>query len=171
MTKYEVDSNGDGTVDKKHSHTRDSFRRAAWAIAMGGGYFIAGFGTTYDGGYSDPGPFDPEALKNHDAEADLSRIREFFSALQWWKLQPHDELVSGAAGYLYCLAEPGNSYVVYAAGAADVHASIARARAVELFDPRSGAVRSVLAETRDGKLLLHPPDAQDWVFRIRGGRR
>src|SRR5919201_979737 len=33
-----------------------------------------------------------------------------FTGLEWWKMDPHDELVDQGA---YCLAEPGRQYLVY----------------------------------------------------------
>jgi hypothetical protein len=35
---------------------------------------------------------------------------DFFTQFQWWKTEPHDELVNNGA---YCLAEPGEIYAVY----------------------------------------------------------
>ena len=35
---------------------------------------------------------------------------DFFTSFEWWKTEPHDELVSNGA---YCLAQPGEIYAVY----------------------------------------------------------
>ena len=35
---------------------------------------------------------------------------DFFTNFDWWKADPHDELVTGGA---YCLAKPGEIYAVY----------------------------------------------------------
>jgi hypothetical protein len=35
---------------------------------------------------------------------------DFFTSFEWWKTEPHDELVTNGA---YCLAKPGEIYVVY----------------------------------------------------------
>ena len=35
---------------------------------------------------------------------------DFFTSFDWWKTEPHDELVSQGA---YCLAKPGEIYAVY----------------------------------------------------------
>ncbi len=37
-------------------------------------------------------------------------IADFFTGFDWWKTNPHDELVNSGN---YCLADPGNLYVVY----------------------------------------------------------
>src|SRR6185369_5809512 len=39
-----------------------------------------------------------------------ARIREFFANFNWWKTEPHDELVTNGS---MCLAEPGKLYAVY----------------------------------------------------------
>jgi hypothetical protein len=35
---------------------------------------------------------------------------DFFTGFDWWKTEPHDELVDNGN---YCLADPGHLYVVY----------------------------------------------------------
>ena len=35
---------------------------------------------------------------------------DFFTSFEWWKTEPHDELVNNGA---YCLAKPGEIYAVY----------------------------------------------------------
>ena len=35
---------------------------------------------------------------------------DFFTSFEWWKTEPHDELVNKGA---YCLAQPGQIYAVY----------------------------------------------------------
>lgn len=104
-------------VSKPHSHTRDSFRRASWVLAMAGGYFVTGFGTTYFGGWRNTGPFDVDDPKNDDAESDLVHLNSFFTALEWWKLEPTTALVHcGGTGYAYCLARAGEIYILYCEG-------------------------------------------------------
>jgi len=80
-------------VDKPHSHTRQSFRRASWALAMAGGYFVSGFGSTYFGGWRHDGPFDVDDIRNDPAEDDLTRLASFFRNLPWWRLAPMDGLL------------------------------------------------------------------------------
>jgi hypothetical protein len=42
---------------------------------------------------------------------------DFFSSFEWWKTEPHDELVNNGA---YCLAKPGELYAVYLPKGGDV---------------------------------------------------
>ena len=126
------DQSGDGVPDKDNSTSAAAMRHATWDIVMAGGYVVTGFGTTYFGGNRDPGPFDLDAKKNDVWEAQLGHVRRVFLPTQWWKLKPHDELLTcetprGKEGKefnqtvppattYWCLAEPGKQYIVYARG-------------------------------------------------------
>jgi len=164
---YLRDQDYDGIVDKPHSHTRDSFRRASWTIAMGGGYFVTGFGTTYFGGRREVGPFLVDNPKHKDAVSDLDHLHTFFTSLPWWLLDPHDERVTANGGYAYCLADAGKIYVVYVVGGKGAilkpdngEYSVAR------YDPRTG--QSIELPAVAGDLVpLVAPDHQDWVFLVK----
>ncbi len=184
---YHPELTGKG-VDREHSHTRESFRRASWVLAMAGGYFVAGFGTTYFGGWRDYGPFDVDAAKNDPAESDLQNIRGLFAALEWWKLGVMDNLVRGDGGYAYCLAELNNTYLVYSEGNSRVmltpdggatvgSATVGSATVggadstyrVRRYDPRTGAYEPLPDAAADRgaghtSLALPAPDRGDWVF-------
>ena len=161
---YLRDADGDGVVDKEHSHTRDSFRRASWVIPMGGAYFVTGFGSTYFGGRREPGPFLVDNPRHRDALADLDRLHRFFTSLEWWLLEPRDELVGADGGYAYCLAEAGRTYVVYVAGARGAELKLAAGKySLVRYDPRTGQSTGLPA-VGGGTVRLGAPDAQDWVF-------
>lgn len=164
----------DGKVDKPHSHTRDSFRRASWMMPMAGAYFVTGFGTTYFGGHRDKGPFDPDAAQNKPAETDLAHLRAFFTALNWWRLAPHDGLLTaeGDKAVASCLAEPGKTYVIHASAARKVTVKLSDSPAaavwkVERYDPREGKFTALDQHAGNTPLTLTPPDDQDWVFLLR----
>ncbi|MBN1672102.1 MAG: DUF4038 domain-containing protein [Kiritimatiellae bacterium] len=168
-------------VDKPHSHTRDSFRRASWVLAMAGGYFVSGFGSTYFGGWRDLDVFSVDDPRYDEAEQDLVRIRQFFSAFEWWKLEPADCLVWGMrkarekaesnGAFAYCLADIGRTYVVYAEGHQSVSLDLGGAPAgtwtVSRFDPRSGAREELEAHEGIGPVSLTAPSREDWVFLVK----
>lgn len=126
------DQSGDGVPDKDNSTSLESMRHATWDIVMAGAYPITGFGTTYFGGNRDPGPFDLDAPKNQPWEEQYSLIRKFFTQVEWWKLEPHDEILqcttprskdrpelkqlAPPATTYWCLAEPARQYVIYMRG-------------------------------------------------------
>jgi hypothetical protein len=88
-------------------------RQTAWDIAMAGAYGTAGEscrrGTNVwpdsGGGWiNGRGDDTMVMLKGYEHMVD------FFTSFEWWKTEPHDELVSKGA---YCLAKPGEIYAVY----------------------------------------------------------
>jgi len=177
------DQTGDGVPDKDNSTSADAMRHATWDIVMAGGYVVTGFGTTYFGGNRDPGPFDLDAKKNDVWEAQLGHLRRVFLPVQWWKLQPHDELLAcetprGKEGKefnqtvppattYWCLADPGQQYLVYARG-------LSAAVALKL-DPQAGMLSAMQFNLRTGerkdlgevsskdRFEFRPPDEQDWI--------
>jgi len=164
---YLRDQDYDGTVDKPNSHTRDSFRRASWAIAMGGGYFVTGFGTTYFGGRREVGPFLVDNPKHKDAISDLNHLHAFFTSLQWWLLEPHDEQVKADGGYAYCLADAGKTHVIYVvAGTGATLKLDGGQHSLSRYDPRTGQSTELSAAAGDSVQLV-APDTQDWVFLVK----
>ena len=170
-------------VNRGHSHDQPTFRKAAWVLTMSGTYIVPGFWRTYYGGWAGRRtpfrPDDPEALP---AVKDLQTLRTFFTQLeggsrrQWWKLVPQDNLVSsdpnpadGSPGRSYCLADSGQSYVVYTentkASALVLRGSPGANYRVTQFDPRNGN-RTLLDESVGSgtTFKLLSPDTEDWVF-------
>jgi hypothetical protein len=157
---------------------------------MAGAYVVTGFGTTYFGGNRDPGSFDLRAPKNRPWEEQLSYARRFFAGFQWWKLEPHDELLQcgtprGKDGKemnqttppektYWCLAEPGRNYIVYVRGlhewltiSAAIPAGGLRGRQ---FNPRTGEFLDWRAEVNGSRVRYRPPDLEDWVLHLEAGR-
>ncbi|MEX2264821.1 MAG: DUF4038 domain-containing protein [Bryobacteraceae bacterium] len=163
---FQRDRDGDGRVDKQHSHTRTSFRRISWALAMTGGYFVTGFGTTYYGGWRDPHRFDVDHPAYDEAEEDLIRIKNLFTSLKWWELEVQDRLLSGPpGGYRYCLADPGGVYVVYTSGVTSSRIDLEPGSySLRRYDTRTGEVSDIGTFTGAKSIQLDAPDAQDWVF-------
>lgn len=164
---YLRDQNEDGEVDKPNSSTLEEIRHASWDIVMAGGYFITGWGSTYFGGGRNPGPFAPADPRNVGWEENAQHIYQFFIALDWWRLDPHPELLVGS-GTNYLLADTGRQYVVYTRDTSDritlTLESENQTYTVKQFDPRTGTY-TTLADHEDGTVVrLEPPDRQDWVF-------
>ncbi len=88
-------------------------RQMAWQIAMAGAYGTAGESSrrgtniwpdTGGGWINGRGDDTMVMLKGYEHMVD------FFTSFEWWKTEPHDELVDNGA---YCLAKPGEIYAVY----------------------------------------------------------
>lgn len=91
----------------------ETLRQMTWDIAMAGAYGTAGEscrrGTNVwpdsGGGWiNGRGDDTMVMLKGYEHMVD------FFTSFEWWKTDPHDELVNNGA---YCLAKPGEIYAVY----------------------------------------------------------
>ena len=91
----------------------ETLRQMAWEIAMAGAYGTAGESSkrgtniwpdTGGGWINGRGDDTQSMLKGYEHMVD------FFTSFEWWKTEPHDELVNGGA---MCLAKPGEIYAVY----------------------------------------------------------
>jgi Protein of unknown function (DUF4038)/Domain of unknown function (DUF5060) len=91
----------------------ETLRRMAWEVAMAGAYGTAGesarrgtniWPDTGGGWINGRGDDTMTMLKGYEHMVD------FFTSFEWWKTEPHDELVNNGA---YCLAKPGEIYAVY----------------------------------------------------------
>jgi putative membrane-bound dehydrogenase-like protein len=170
-------------VNRGHSHDQATFRKAAWVLTMAGTYIVPGFWRTYYGGWAGRNtpfqPDDPEALP---AVKDLQTLHAFFTQLEngsrrpWWKLVPHDKVVSsapnpadGSKGHSYCLADPGQSYIVYAENTKSTDLFLTgspdTAYRVTRWDPRSGKRTLLDASVKGGAPFnLVSSDTEDWVY-------
>ncbi len=74
-------------------------RQKAWAVAMGGAYVMA---------YQ----MDIDSTPKSDLE-DCGRLVRFMEATDFHRMEPRDDLAAGDT--LYVLAQPGTSYIAYAA--------------------------------------------------------
>jgi hypothetical protein len=192
---YLRDSNADGVVDKPHSSTVDDIRHATWDLVMGGAYVMTGFGSTYMGGNRHPTPFLPDDPKNEPWVKQIGIVKQFFTSLDWWKLEPHDELLACAAPRskdrnrrgeanskpremdqapataYWCLADPGRQYVLYARGLKEpVTLSLTspvRKFHVTQFDPRTGEARPLDALPDGAQFVYRAPDENDWLLVLR----
>jgi hypothetical protein len=98
---------------KPDGDSAETLRRTAWDIAMAGAYGTAGesarrgvniWPDTGGGWINGRGDDTMVMLRGYE------HIVDFFTSFDWWKTEPHDELVSAGA---YCLAAPGEIYAVY----------------------------------------------------------
>lgn len=95
------------------SDSADVLRRTAWDIVMAGGYQTAGEtcrrGTNI---YPDTGGGWMNGRGDDTMTMFLGygHMVDFITSFEWWKTDPHDELVNNGN---YCLAEPGRTYAVY----------------------------------------------------------
>ena len=146
----------------------ENMRRTAWEIYMAGCYQTTGEtarrGTGYwpdtGGGWVNGRGDDSMVMLRG-----YGHIMEFFTDFEWWKAEPHDELVNRGA---YCLAEPGRIYAVYLprGGKASVRLEPGRYRA-SWFNPRSGARKALPSAAVSAWTSEESPDSGDWALLLR----
>ena len=146
----------------------ENMRRTAWEIYMAGCYQTTGEtarrGTGYwpdtGGGWVNGRGDDSMVMLQGYA-----RIVDFFAGFDWWKTEPHDELVNKGN---FCLAEPGRQYAVYLprGGKATLKLEPHRYRA-NWFNPRSGHMVNLGAATGSTWSSPESPDSGDWALRLR----
>lgn len=154
------------------SDSAEVLRKTAWEIYMAGGYQTAGEsarrGTNIrpdtGGGWMNGRGDDTQTMF-----VGYGHIVEFFTGFDWWKSQPHDELVNSGN---YCLADPGNVYAVYLphGGQATLRLLPGKYR-VEWFNATSGQRYPTAEDVSGGSWTSsNPPDeagSPDWALLLR----
>ena len=149
------------------SESADALRRTAWDIVMAGGYQTTGetarrgtnvWPDTGGGWMNGRGDGTMTMLQGY------SHMVDFFTSFEWWKAEPHDELVNEGT---YCLAKPGEIYVAYLPHGGKVTIRLKNGTySAGWFNPSNGETISLTHVT--GTLWTSPqaPDDNDWVLRL-----
>lgn len=141
-------------------HADDDARIGAWEIITAGGFFTAGFYTTFA---PDKGGWD---LSGNQLQADqLSALFQFMDSVEWWRMEPHDDLVSAG----YCLAQPGKEYVIYLRNGGSVALNlkdVGGTLPVEWLNPRDGTYQRTADVTGGGTVNLAAPFSGDAVVHV-----
>ena len=91
---------------------------------------------------------------------------DFITSFDWWKTEPHDELVDKGD---YCLAEPGEVYVTYLphGGRVTIRLQTGRYYQVNWFNPSTGA--RIDLPLVEGPVWTSPaaPDNSDWALLLK----
>jgi len=153
---------------KPDGDSAETLRRVAWDIAMAGAYGTAGetarrgvniWPDTGGGWINGRGDDTMVMLKGYEHMVD------FFTSFDWWKTEPHDELVNNGC---YCLAKPGEFYAVYLPKEGDVtvHLSLGSYQA-EWFNAFTG--ERVPLPTVQGPDWTSPrtPGWLDWALLLK----
>jgi Protein of unknown function (DUF4038)/Domain of unknown function (DUF5060)/Putative collagen-binding domain of a collagenase len=143
----------------------DANRRAAWEVVMAGCYQTTGETAKRGTGVA---PGTGGGWVNGRGDETMTMLKgyahmvHFFTSFEWWKTEPHDELVNNGA---YCLAEPGQLYVVYLPRGGNVSVKLDPGRyQAKLFNPRSGEYSSAPMAENAAWSSPVAPDGEDWVF-------
>lgn len=147
------------------SDSADVLRRTAWDIVMAGGYQTAGEtcrrGTNIapdtGGGWMNGRGDDTMTMF-----LGYGHLVDFFTSFEWWKTEPHDELVNGGA---YCLAKPKVTYVVYLSQGGKVTVKLEPGvYSAMWFSALTG--EKIILPPAEGPLWTSPetPDRYDWAL-------
>lgn len=168
--------------------TGKDIRFAAWSAILSGSA-----GHTYGGGHvwlasvpESPGGNGPWPIEKgfdrttYDYEGAMSMkyLAEFFKNIKWWEMAPHPELVSEYP-QPFCLAKPGEEYVVYLRYGGTFKIRLNNADTTEMykchwFNPSTGKISDAKSIQGSGILEFNCPESypdipefKDWVFYIR----
>jgi hypothetical protein len=95
----------------------------------------------------------------------IGHLARFMRALPFHRMTPHPELASTGV----CLAQPGETYVVYAASGGDVHLGLKDAKGTftaKWFDPRTGEWKAKTTVAGGDERVLPAPGSEDWVLLV-----
>jgi hypothetical protein len=143
----------------------DVLRRTAWDIYMAGCYQTAGEsakrGTNVwpdtGGGWWNGRGDDTMTMF-----LGFGHIVDFFSSFEWWKADPHDELVNNGA---YCLAKPGEVYAVYVPKEGTVTVKLEPGTyAAHWFAATTGEIVPLPPATGPEWTSPQTPDRLDWAI-------
>jgi hypothetical protein len=147
------------------SESADTLRRTAWDIVMAGGYQTTGE-TARRG--TNVWPDTGGGWMNGRGDDTMTMLQgyaymvDFFTSFEWWKTEPHDELVNSGN---YCLAKPGEIYAAYLPRGGRVTIRLqAGPYSGAWFSPSTGA-RIPLPPT-EGPVWTSPvsPTNDDWAL-------
>jgi hypothetical protein len=146
-------------------------REKTWDIYMAGGYPVPGFGSTYRGGLRDVATFngdeDGEADDEDRFAAYCGYIKDVFTSVDFTLLSPVTDILDGESTR-YCLANPGQAYIVYTHGSSSavtlrVPAASYRYRCKDL---RNGEWTDWTPTGTVSSVSLTPGSSEDWAFVI-----
>jgi hypothetical protein len=147
------------------SESADVLRRTAWDIYMAGGYQTAGEscrrGTNIwpdtGGGWLNGRGDDTMTMF-----VGFGHIVDFFASFDWWKTDPHDELVTNGA---YCLARPGEIYAVYLPKEGPVTVRLEPGTySAHWFGANTGETIPLAPASGPAWTSPNSPDRQDWAL-------
>jgi hypothetical protein len=150
----------------------ETLRRTAWDIAMAGAYGTAGetarrgvsiWPDTGGGWLNGRGDDTMTMLKGY------AHMVDFFTSFEWWKTEPHDELVNNGA---YCLAQPGEIYAIYLPNGGNVTVNLPEGQYdATWFSGFSGETVTVV-RVQGGSSWRSPraPGRLDWALLLKRAR-
>jgi hypothetical protein len=149
----------------------ETLRRTAWDIAMAGAYGTAGetarrgvsiWPDTGGGWLNGRGDDTMTMLKGY------AHMVDFFTSFEWWKTEPHDELVNNGA---YCLAQPGEIYAIYLPNGGNVTVNLPEGQYDATWFSGFSGETVTLARVQGGSWRSpRAPGRLDWALLLKRAR-
>lgn len=168
--------------------TGRDIRLAAWGAVLSGAA-----GHTYGGGHvwlasvpESPGGGGPWPIEkgfdrttyDYEGARSMGIMSNFFDEVRWWELSPHPELVIDYP-QPFCLAKPGEEYIVYARYGGYFELELGKANAIFSYfwlNPATGEKTSLMTKQGGGRVSFMCPggypaktEVADWVLYIKAG--
>jgi len=149
----------------------DDWRKLHWSIVMAGGYFDTGYQYIFmdpDNHYHSPySGWDLNHPTNLQGMVQMKHLYDLFQKVEFWNMTPSDNLVT--SGTAYCLANPGNEYVIYLPSGGSVTINLSAAIGTlnaEWYDPKDGRHHDKRTVIGGGSVTFTPPFSGDAVLHI-----
>lgn len=138
--------------------TSDDVRKYAWSVVCGGGFVSYGHAAT---------------IRTVDLDSTASTgalymqyLRIFFESIDWWSLEPTPGCVDSG----FCLANPGEEYVIYLLDSSQVEIDLPEVSGyfeAKWFNPSTGEKYTLKNIHSGGKIQLASPFRDDAVLHIK----
>jgi hypothetical protein len=94
---------------------------------------------------------------------------DFFTGFDWWRTEPHDELVSKGA---YCLANPGETYVAYLPHGSRVTLRLKTGLySASWFNPSTGQTTALPSVAGGMWASPEAPNTSDWALLLQAQKK
>lgn len=150
-------------ANKGSDYSDTDLRKNAYVIHFSGANLVfadnAGLSST---GFTGTMALADRKQSRHDI---LKLVWDTFAVLPFAPTRPAPELVASRDSAVFCLADPGRTYLVYveASGSVDVQVTGGPYR-VEWIDAQRPSRRERRGTTTDGRALTTPPGGDDWIL-------
>ena len=147
-------------VQRHGGYSADDVRKNAWVIQMSAAALVfADNNGDSSSGFTGSLEIGEQRQEHHDT---VRRVWDFMESVPYYRMRPRQDLVDKG----YCLAEPGQRYLVYLPEGGPVNVKVeGGAYRMVWINGRSPAERRAAGESRDGRGLT-APDTHDWVLSL-----
>jgi hypothetical protein len=161
---------GNGLWKVCHCATESTIRRAAWAVTTAGGSFVWDWETANCAQHP---ASDQIFISQADEYVDILN-NVMTTDVIFYKMIPHDELLSNAMNTTFCLAEIGKQYLIYDEDGGSFDLRVANGTYAAIWidaktNARQQASGGTVTSTGGDVSFTTPNMSTDWVLVLKGG--